>query len=161
MKMYVSRNKLFATADEWFAAVEPNYHIRLSLLKSRSLGRLSRTGWKSGEEILYREVCDRFVRSLSRRFCPNQNVWKRFRPILPNICCLHGGGGKTAWHLHLNILAPDGISNVDFETHVWDAAKKNPWIPFGHHFIHVEPIRCQAKAISYTMKEGFSSVVPC
>lgn len=159
--MYISGKRFFKTADEWFASVQPDYHVRLSLLQRRSLGRVCGTYWQSGEEIFYREVCNRFIRSLSHRFCPNKNVWKRFRPILPNICCLHGKGNNKAWHLHLNIRAPEGISDVDFEKNVWDTARKNPWIPFGHHSIHVEPIRCQAKAISYTMKEGFSSVMPC
>jgi hypothetical protein len=157
--MQSTRTQIHSAASDWSARVKPTHHLRLSLCQSRSFEPLVGRTWVSGDEIVYGEVYDRFIRSLSKCLAPNRNVWKRFKPIIPNVGCLHGKWRNTSWHIHINLRSPEKVDDETLLHAVYLTALKEPWIPNGPDYVNLSPARWGGRAISYTMKEGFDHVM--
>ena len=157
--MTSKRNAIYAAANEWHESIQPTHHLRLSLHKARCMDPIGKRNWMRGDEIVYEEVYQRFIRSLSKGLATNRNVWKRFKPIIPNVGCLHGKWGKTDWHLHINMRIPDRVGEETLLHLIYATALKEAWVPNGLDYVNLSSIRSSRGAISYTMKEGFDHVI--
>lgn len=78
---------------------------------------------------------------------PNRNVWKRFKPIIPNVGCLHGKWGNTAWHIHVNLRVSERVDDETLLHGIYLTALKEPWIPNGPDYVNLSPIRSGGGAI--------------
>jgi hypothetical protein len=157
--MPTTRNQIHSAANEWCSRVKPTHHLRLSLHEKLCVDPIGKRNWVQGEEIVFGKVYERFIRSLSKSLAPNRNVWKRFKPILPNVGCLHGKWGNTAWHIHVNLRVSERIDEETFLEAIRQTAEVEPWVPNGAHYVNLSPIRSGERAFSYTMKEGFDHVL--
>ena len=156
--MPTTRRQIYSAADEWHERVKPTHHLRLSLHKAKCMDPIGKQHWIQGDEIIYGEVYQRFIRSLSKGLAPNRNVWKRFKSILPNMGCLHGKSGKTDWHLHINLRLPDRVDEEKLLHKIYLTVWNEPWVPHGLDYFHLSAIRSGPRTLSYTMTEGFDHV---
>lgn len=157
--MQPTRTTIRAAASQWQADIQPTHHLRLSLCQARCNDPIGKRSWLHGDEISYEEVYQRFVRSLSKRLAPNRNVWKRFKPIIPNMGCLHGKQGNTSWHFHINLRISERVNEETLMREVLLGAYHEPWVPNGPEYVNLSRIRSGDRAIFYTMKEGFDHVI--
>jgi hypothetical protein len=157
--MQNTRTQIHTAANEWCGRVKPTHHLRLSLHEKLCLDPIGKRNWVQGEEIAYGQVYERFIRTLSKSLAPNRNVWKRFKPIIPNVGCLHGKWGNTAWHIHVNLRVSERVSDETLLHTIYLTALKEQWIPNGLDYVNLSPIRSGERAFSYTMKEGFDHVL--
>lgn len=157
--MQTTRTQIRSAASKWQSEIQPTHHLRLSLCQSRSFEPATGRTWVLGDEIVFEGVYQRFIRSLSKCLAPNRNVWKRFKPIIPNVGCLHGKWGNTSWHFHVNLRISDRIADETLLHTIYLTALKEPWIPNGLDYVNLSPIRSGGGSISYTMKEGFDHVM--
>lgn len=157
--MHPTRTSIRAAASQWEARVQPTHHLRISLCEKLCADPATKGPWEVGDEEVYGEVYDRFVRCLSKRLAPNRNVWKRFKPIIPNVGCLHGKWVNSSWHFHINLRMPERIDEEALLHQVYLTAMNEPWVPNGPHYVNLSPVRSGERAIAYTMKEGFDHVM--
>lgn len=101
---------LRTTAVRWATRVQATHHVRLSFVR----GRQFPFAYQKGDQIIYEEVTDRFVRKLSKHLAPNLNVWKRFKGdfMIPFTSGFHGSYGNVHPHVHINLRKPERVSEA-------------------------------------------------
>lgn len=147
---------LRTTAIRWATRVQATHHVRLSFVR----GRQFPFAYQKGDQIIYEEVVDRFIRKLSKHLAPNRNVWKRFKGdfMIPFTSGFHGSYGNVHPHVHINLRKPERVSEAGLCRAVLEVARAEPWIRKSDRCF-VEPLKSEVRSIRYGMREGMDTVI--
>ncbi len=137
--------------------VNPTHFITLSLNQARRIGDQYYGTWARGDDTIYTETHNGFMRSLSKRLC-SRTIWKLHRPILRSACVVEGGSGGIRNHLHMIVAKPHEVDEEVFRIMVVRTAVNNSWIMNGPHAVNIKKIDDSFEAINasdYSIKHGF------
>ena len=113
--------------------------------------------WIRGDDIIYGEAYQSFIRSLSKRLAGRAD-WQKNRRLLKAAGVI--GGNKnlnTNDHLHIEIEKPAKVLENDFRAAVHSVAAGNMWIKQGPYAVDIRPVEpgdAASRAAHYTVNHG-------
>lgn len=141
--------------------VQPTHFITLSLCQARKfVAAGGMESWAQGDDVIYQQVHEAFMRSLSKRLT-RRAAWDRYQPIIPNACAIEGGKGAERFHLHLLVAKPEHVTETRFRMAVCVVADGNPWVMNGNHSVDIQQIQDHEEAkrkAFYTLKRGIDRI---
>lgn len=160
-ELLMTNRQLWKASNQYAHDVRPTHHVRLTLLEKRSVvsDKDGANRWFSllaGDN--FERAHGRFVYNLSKRLTP-RSVWRRFHPVLKSVGALHGTGGNTSLHVHLNIHIPERVDEATLADAVCLTAYHEPWVANGEVSVNISQIRSAREAIYYTIAKGQDHIV--
>ena len=138
--------------------VNTTHYITLSLCAGRMVQTLCRgRRWIAGDDIIYNETYESFIRSLSKRLAGRAD-WATNRRLLKAVGVI--GGDKSLNindHLHIQIEKPASVLENDFLEAVHSVAAGNMWVKQGPYAVDiqsVEPGQAASRVTHYTVNHG-------
>jgi hypothetical protein len=138
--------------------VNTTHYITLSLCAGRMVETEGRGRcWIPGDDIIYTEAYQSFIRSLSKRLAGRAD-WATNRRLLKAVGVI--GGDKSLNmndHLHIQIEKPASVSENDFRAAVHRVAAGNMWVKQGPYAVDIRSVEDEqeaSRATHYTVNHG-------
>ena len=137
--------------------IKPTHFLTLSLCQGRQIeGVHGGRTWVSGDDVIYGQTYDGFVRSLSKSVT-KRAFWDRYKFNLRNAGAIEGGSRTERNHLHMIIAKPGDVDDNTFRIMAHRAASGNAWIMNGEYSIDINNIESSTEAFNaarYCIKRG-------
>ena len=106
------------------------------------------------DDIIYDQVHQSFMRSLSKRLCSSRQ-WKRSNRVIRSFGAIEGGKNSQRFHAHFVVCKPEHVDEAKFLASIEKTAANNLWILNGKFAVKVQTLdeRTDAfNATNYSMK---------